>query len=71
MRWPYYQGGLKERFYCNTKELWKESSALKVRKHTTMEGFQEIATWDLKHRFAGDLNLLMSLTAIILEGRVL
>ena len=36
-----------------------------------MEGFQGIVTWDLKHRFARDLNLLMFLTALILEGREL
>ena len=31
------------------------SSTLKVRKHTTMEGFQGIAVWDLKYHFARDL----------------
>ena len=30
-----------------------------------MEGFQGIAAWDLKYRFARDLNLLKSLTALI------
>ena len=34
-----------------------------------MEGFQRIAAWDLKYRFARDLNLLKSLMALTLEGR--
>ena len=34
-----------------------------------MEEFQGIAAWDLKYRFAGDLDLLKSLTALILEWR--
>ena len=30
-----------------------------------MEEFQGIAAWDLKYRFARDLNLLKSLTALV------
>ena len=33
-----------------------------------MEGFQGIAASDLKYRFARELNLLKSITALILEG---